>query len=160
MATNEELTDSQVEFADKTDTELVEPTFPDTHDLSEVKAQALAVLRANRGVVLTAQDVEQLTDYSEGWVRENLHSLAESESTDVEKRRTTKEIYGVIIGGSFVPVTNDRDQLLKVVKKNRKSKFGAAKAMGTEELRELVTKEIADAQVTSTTDKLYFGIPA
>lgn len=152
--------DPEVEFADQTDTPVSEPTFSSSDDRLEVEAQALAVLEENRGLFLTARIAAALTDYSEGYVRKRLHDLADSDDTDVERERRSKEIYGVIIGNSFVVLTDSKQQLLNIVKNHRGSKFSAAKSMSKEELRDFIIDEIAVQEVTSSTDKLYFGIPA
>lgn len=148
------------QFADLSDRDVTDPTFQDSKDESDVDAQVLTVLKENKGLYLTAQIVEAVTDYSEGYVRDHLHALADSDETDVVRERREKEIYGILVNGNFVVLTDDKDQLLDIVKNYNPSKFGEAKAMSNDELRSFIIDEVADHEVTSTTDKLYFGIPA
>jgi len=150
--------ESDVELADQTDQDLAEPSFEDGEPPSDVKEQLLAVIRENKGTFITAQLVEPLTDYSEGTVREHLHDLADSGDTNVQRDRRYKEIYGVIIGDNFVVLTDDKDQLLEVVRQYRASKLGAARTLSKEELRSFIIEEVAVSEVTTKTDKLYFGI--
>lgn len=127
-------------------------------NLRDVDAQILDVLREQSGRYLTAEIVAAATGYSEGYVRKRLHALADRDDTNVVKERRYKEIYGVMIGNNFVVITDDREQLLDIVKNYRPSEFGAATAMNNDELRSLIINEIADQEVTSQTDMLYFGI--
>lgn len=92
-------------------------------------------------------------------MRTHLHELADGD-TNVERERRYKEIYGVVIFGNFVVLTNDRDRLLEVVKTYRNSEFDKAQSMSKPELRSFIIDELASQEVTSKTDKLYFGIPA
>jgi hypothetical protein len=117
-------------------------------------------LRDNPGQYFTAEILAAATDYSEGYVRERLHVLADSDDTTIEKDRRYKEIYGVLIGNNFVVITDDRDQLLDIVKQYRPSEYDAARAMSKQDLRSFIIDEIADREVTTKTDKLYFGAPS
>lgn len=65
-----------------------------------------------------------------------------------------------MILGNFVVLTDDRDQLLEVVKTYRISEFDMAQSMSKPELRSFIIDKLASQEVTSETDKLYFGIPA
>lgn len=125
-----------------------------------VDSALLDHLRDNPGQYFTSEILAAATDYSEGYVRERLHVLADSDDTEVEKDRRYKEIYGILVGNSFVVITDDRDQLLDIVKKNRPSEYGTARSMGKQDLRSFIIDEIADQEVTTQTDKLYFGIPS
>lgn len=148
----------EVELVDQTDTGVSAPTLPDKADRLEVKKEVRKVLETNKGLFLTADIVAAVTNYSEGHVRTHLHELADD--TDVERERRYKEIYGVVILGNFVVLTDDRDQLLEVVKTYRISEFDKAQSMSKSELRSFIIDELASQEVTSKTDKLYFGIPA
>lgn len=125
----------------------------------EVDEQVYELLQDRKGQFLTVEIVAAATDYSEGYVRTRLHDLADNSSTDVARDRRTKEIYGVVVSGGFVVITSDREQLLGIVKRNRPSEIGKAKAMTTDELQTFITEEIATKEVVTSTDKLYFGIP-
>ena len=149
----------EVELIDQTDTDVSAPTLPDKTDRLEVKKEVCKVLEANKGLFLTADIVAAVTNYSEGHVRDTLHELAD-EDTAVIRERRSKEIYGVLIGGNFVVLTDDRDNLLDIVKNYKMSEFGKAKSMSKNELRNFIINELASQELTSSTDKLYFGIPS
>ncbi|MDS0280366.1 hypothetical protein NDI85_21505 [Halomicroarcula sp. S1AR25-4] len=149
----------EVELVDQTDTDVSTPTLPDKADRLEVQKEVRQVLEANKGLFLTADIIAAVTNYSEGHVRTHLHELADSD-TKVERERRYKEIYGVVLFGNFVVLTDDRDQLLEVVKTYRISEFDKAQSMSKSELRSFIIDELASQEVTSKTDKLYFGIPA
>jgi len=149
----------RIEFADQTDSDVSKPTLPDKADRLEVRAECLTVLEENQGLFLTAEIIAAVTNYSEGHIRDQLHALAEDDDTEVVRERRYKEIYGLIVDGKFVVLTRDKDQLLDVVKNHRVSEFEKAKAMTREELRSFIIDEIASREVTSKTDKLYFGMP-
>lgn len=150
---------NEVKFIDQTDADVSAPALPDKSDRLEVKKEVRKVLEANEGLFLTADIVAAVTNYSEGHVRTHLHELADADR-DVERERRYKEIYGVVISGNFVVLTDDRDQLLDVVKTYRVSEFDKAQSMSKAELRSFIIDELASQEVTSKTDKLYFGIPA
>jgi len=124
----------------------------------EVDEQAHSVLEDNAGDYLSPESIAAETDYSEGYVRKRLHFLEERDDTNVVKERRYKEIFGVIIANNFVPITDDREKLLKIVKKYQPSKYGKATAMTDEELRSYITNELADMEVTSDTDMLFFTV--
>jgi hypothetical protein len=125
----------------------------------EVDEQVYKLLKDKKGQFLTAEIVAAATDYSEGYVRERLHDLADNPDTNVTRDRRSKDIYGVVVGGGFVVITSNREQLLGIVKRNRPSEIGRAKSMTTDELQTFITEEIATKEVATSTDKLYFGIP-
>ncbi|AAC82887.1 hypothetical protein [Halobacterium salinarum] len=125
----------------------------------EVDEQVHELLQDKKGEFLTAEIVAAATDYSESYVRERLHGLADNRGTDVTRDRRSKDIYGVIVGSGFVVITSDREQLLGIVRRNRPSEMGKAKSMTTDELQTFITEEIAVKEVATSTDKLYFGIP-
>jgi len=127
--------------------------------LREVDEEALKFLRANRGEFYTAALLEPILDYSEGYIRERLHELADDPGNDVERDRRSKEIYGVMVGNTFYAITDDREALLEIVKEEQPWDLAEAKAMSTSELRSFIIDEVADTEVTSDTDVLYFGIP-
>ena len=149
----------KVELIDQTDTDVSTPTLPDKTDRLEVKKEVRKVLEANKGLFLTVDTVAAVTNYSKGHVRTYLHELADGD-TNVGRERRYKEIYGVMLFGNFVVLTDDRDQLLEVVKTYRISEFDKVKSMSKSELRSFIIDELASQEVTTKTDKLYFGIPA
>ena len=150
---------NEAELIDQTDTDVSVPTLPDKADRLEVKKEVHKVLEANKGLFLTADIVAAVTNYSEGHVRTYLHELADGD-TNIERERRYKEIYVVVLFGNFVVLTDDRDQLLEVVKTYRISEFDKAKSMSKSELRSFIIDELATKEVTTKTDKLYFGMPA
>jgi len=127
--------------------------------LREVDEKALKYLQNNRGEYYSAEVLAAAINYSEGYVRERLHLLADSNSTDVERDRRYKEIYGVVIGNDFVVLTSDKSYLLDVVRQYQPSDLAEARAMTKEELWTFITEDVAAKEVTSKTDMLYFGIP-
>lgn len=148
----------EVELVDQTDMDVSAPALPDKADRLEVKEEVHKVLETNKGLFLTADIVAAVTNYSEGHVRTHLHELADGD-TMVKRERRYKEIYGVVLFGDFVVLTDDRDQLLEVVKNFFTSEFEKAKSMNKSELRSFIINELASKEVTTKTDKLYFGIP-
>lgn len=148
----------EVELVDQSDADVSAPTLPSKEDRLGVREEIRKVLKANEGLFLTADIVAAVTNYSEGHVRTHLHELADSD-TNVERERRYKEIYGVLLAGNFVVITDDRDQLLRVIKNYRISEFDKAQSMSKGELRSFIIDELASQEVTSKTDKLYFGIP-
>jgi hypothetical protein len=149
----------EIELIDQTDSDVSAPTLPDKTDRLDVKREVREVLEVNQGLFLTADIVAAVTNYSEGHVRTSLHKLADGD-TNVERERRYKEIYGVVVFGNFVVLTDDRDQLLEVIKTYRISEFDKVKSMSKSELRSFIIDELASQEVTTKTDKLYFGIPA
>lgn len=129
-----------------------------TTDIREVDTQVLDVLREKSEQYLTAEIIAAAIDYSEGYVRKRLHALEAGDDTNVVKERRYKDIYGVMIGNNFVVITDEREELLDVIMNYRPSEFGAATAMSNDELRSLIIDEIADREVMSQTDMLYFAI--
>lgn len=129
-----------------------------TADPREVDVQILSVLRGHSGQYLTTDIVAAATDYSEGYVRDRLHVLEAGNDNGVVKERRYKDIYGVMIGNNFVVITDNREHLIDIVKDYRPSELDAATAMNNDELRSFIIDEIADQEVTSQTDILYFGV--
>ncbi len=130
------------------------------HSLREVDEQIIELLRDHRGEFHTAEIIAAAIDYSESYVRDRSHMLVDRDDTDVESQRTTKEVYGIRVGGGFEAISDDREHLLDIVRRHEPSAMGKATAMTNDELRSFITNEVADEEITMDTDKLYFGIPA
>lgn len=159
MSTEDSSDHDGVEIFEQDGDGLTEPSLPEKEERLDVKKEVHKTLEENEGLFLTAQIVAAVTNYSEGHVRDTLHELAD-EDTEVIRERRSKEIYGVLIGGNFVVLTDDRDNLLDIVKNYKMSEFGKAKSMSKNELRNFIINELASQELTSSTDKLYFGIPS